>query len=57
MVLDQLVDYDVIILPECRLHCKGISSVKVTGGNKGVGYSVVKKLLKKFRGVVYLTGW
>ncbi|XP_028404677.1 carbonyl reductase [NADPH] 3-like [Dendronephthya gigantea] len=27
----------------------------VTGGNKGVGYSVVKKLLKKFRGVVYLT--
>jgi hypothetical protein len=38
-------------------HCKGISSVKVTGGNKGVGYAVVKKLLKKFRGVVYLTGW
>ena len=32
-------------------------SVKVTGGNKGVGYSVVRKLLKKFRGVVYLTGW
>ena len=48
-----------MIYLDCLLKLRlfhGISFVKVTGGNKGVGYSVVKKLLKKFRGVVYLTG-
>ena len=28
----------------------------VTGGNKGIGFSVVKGLAKDFNGQVYLTG-
>lgn len=31
-------------------HCK-----KVTGGNKGIGFAIVKGLCKKFEGLVYLT--
>jgi NAD(P)-dependent dehydrogenase (short-subunit alcohol dehydrogenase family) len=28
----------------------------VTGANKGIGYSIVKELSKKFDGLIYLTG-
>jgi NAD(P)-dependent dehydrogenase (short-subunit alcohol dehydrogenase family) len=28
----------------------------VTGGNKGIGYEIVRGLAKKFDGIVYLTG-
>jgi carbonyl reductase 1 len=28
----------------------------VTGGNKGIGYSIVKGLAKQFQGIIYLTG-
>jgi NAD(P)-dependent dehydrogenase (short-subunit alcohol dehydrogenase family) len=28
----------------------------VTGSNKGIGYSIVKRLCKEFDGIVYLTG-
>jgi hypothetical protein len=28
----------------------------VTGANKGIGYSTVKELSKKFDGLIYLTG-
>ena len=28
----------------------------VTGGNKGIGYEIVKGLLPLFDGIVYLTG-
>ncbi|KAG8253772.1 hypothetical protein J6590_025944 [Homalodisca vitripennis] len=35
-----------------------MSNIKVavvTGGNKGIGYAIVKELCEKFRGIVYLT--
>ncbi len=28
----------------------------VTGSNKGIGFSIVKALCKRFDGIVYLTG-
>jgi NAD(P)-dependent dehydrogenase (short-subunit alcohol dehydrogenase family) len=28
----------------------------VTGANKGIGLSIVKKLISEFDGIVYLTG-
>lgn len=28
----------------------------ITGGNKGIGYEIVRGLGKKFDGLVYLTG-
>lgn len=28
---------------------------QVTGGNKGIGYAIVKGLCEKFHGIVYLT--
>ena len=28
----------------------------VTGGNKGIGFEIVKGLAKKFQGIIYLTG-
>ena len=28
----------------------------VTGGNKGIGFAIVKGLAQKFDGLVYLTG-
>jgi NAD(P)-dependent dehydrogenase (short-subunit alcohol dehydrogenase family) len=28
----------------------------VTGSNRGIGYSIVKRLCKEFDGTVYLTG-
>ena len=33
-----------------------ISTLKVTGGNRGIGYAVVKRLSKEFNGVVLFTG-
>ena len=32
------------------------STSKVTGGNRGIGYAVVKRLSKQFNGVVFFTG-
>lgn len=31
-------------------------TLKVTGGNRGIGYAVVKRLSKEFNGVVLFTG-
>ena len=36
--------------------CIFISIFKVTGGNRGIGYAVVKRLSKEFNGVVIFTG-
>jgi carbonyl reductase 1 len=35
---------------------KQVKVAVVTGGNKGIGYAIVKGLATKFKGIVYLTG-
>lgn len=40
-----------------HVHCawKSYFCSQVTGGNKGIGYAIVKGLCKKYDGIVYLT--
>lgn len=40
-----------------HVHCawKFFPCSQVTGGNKGIGYAIVKGLCEKYDGIVYLT--
>ena len=42
-----------ILVFKCSFN---IYIVKVTGGNRGIGYAIVKRLCKEFNGVVLFTG-
>lgn len=35
--------------------CSFVLLLQVTGGNKGIGFAIVKSLCQKFDGIVYLT--